>query len=212
MDSAKELNLLLECKSREERQVLLADIFTGYSDRLHSMVRLRLDRRLQARVDPSDVLQDVYLEASRRLGDYLRKPCAPLFLWLRRLTGQRLLQVHRFHLGAQRRGAAKEISIDRGAMPHTTSEALAMELLAHGASPSAVAAQSERKASLEEALRLMEPIDREILALRHFEQLSSAQAAQLLGIEAATARKRYLRAIGKLREILQALPGNRLEP
>jgi RNA polymerase sigma-70 factor (ECF subfamily) len=194
---------LLGCRSSEERANLFAGLFMAYRDRLESMVRLRLDRRLWRRVDPSDVLQEAYIEASRRLDTYVdsRLPM-PLFLWLRRLTAQKIIEVHRFHLDARKRGALREVSIDRGGTPPPSSEALAVELIGRGKSPSSVVAQREMRVRIQEALDRMEPIDREILALRHFEQLSSAEAGRALGIPAATARMRYLRALRRLRDIM----------
>jgi RNA polymerase sigma-70 factor (ECF subfamily) len=198
-----ETSLLLSCDSTGEKQRVFADIFTRHREKLRSMGRLRLDRRVQARVDPSDVLQDAYVEASRRLDEYLRGPPMPLLLWLRRVTGQKLQELHRHHLVMQKRNAGREVSIGFAAVPHTTTEALAVELLARGPSPSAAAL----RARLEEVLDRMDATDREIVALRHFEQLSSAEAAEVLGIKEEAARKRYLRAMKKLRDILAGMPG-----
>src|SRR3954469_25052078 len=88
----------------------LAELFASYRDRLKRMVRLRLDRRLQGRVDPSDVLQDAYLDVARRAAEYVANPSVPVFLWLRLITGQRLMALHRQHLGAQMRDAGQEVS------------------------------------------------------------------------------------------------------
>ena len=175
--------------------------------RLRRMVALRLDRRLQGRVDPSDIIQEAYIDASARLAEYARQPDMPFFLWLRFLTGQRLLRVHRQHLGAEMRDAAREVSLYRGALPAATSAALAAQLLGRDTRPSEVAIRAERKIRLQEALNSMDPLDREVLALRHFEQLSNAEAARVLGLQEPAAAKRYVRALKRLRLILDARPG-----
>jgi RNA polymerase sigma-70 factor (ECF subfamily) len=113
-----------------------------HRDRLRRMVALRLDRRLQGRLDPSDVLQEAFLEASARLPDYLRQPALPFFLWLRLLTGQKMAELHRHHLGAQMRDAAREISLYRGALPGASSAALAAQLLGHDTRPSEAAVRA----------------------------------------------------------------------
>ena len=157
-------------------QTAWGELLDRYRDRLRRMVALRLDRRLQGRVDASDVIQEATLEASRRLAEYSQNPTMPFFLWLRFLTGQRLLEQHRRHLGAQGRDAGREISLYRGAMPETTTAALAAQLLGRHTSPSQAAVRAERKIRLQEALNSLEAVDREMLALRHFEQLSNGEA------------------------------------
>ena len=176
-------------------------------DRLRRMVALRLDRRLQGRVDPSDIIQEAYIDASARLAEYARQPDMPFFLWLRFLTGQRLLRVHRQHLGAEMRDVAREVSLYRGALPAATSAALAAQLLGRDTRPSEAAVRAERSIRLQEALNSMDPLDREVLALRHFEQLSNAEAARVLGLQEPAAAKRYVRALKRLRLILDARPG-----
>jgi RNA polymerase sigma-70 factor (ECF subfamily) len=171
------------------------------------MVALRLDQRLQGRLDASDVIQEAYLDASARLPEYLRQPAMPFFLWLRFLTGQKLLELHRRHLGARMRDAGREVSLYRGSLPATSSAALAAQLLGHDTRPSEAAIRAERKIRLQEALNRMGPLDREVLALRHFEHLNNSEAAQVLGLAEAAASKRYVRALKKLKEILAGLPG-----
>ena len=176
-------------------------------DRLRRMVALRLDRRLQGRVDPSDIIQEACIDASARLAEYARQPDMPFFLWLRFLTGQRLLRVHRQHLGAEMRDVAREVSLYRGALPEATSAALAAQLLGRDTRPSEAVVRAERSIRLQEALNSMEPLDREVLALRHFEQLSNAEAARVLGLQEPATAKRYVRALKRLRLILDARPG-----
>jgi RNA polymerase sigma-70 factor, ECF subfamily len=175
--------------------------------RLRRMVALRLDPRLHGRIDPSDVIQEAYLEASARLAEYLRQPTMPFFLWLRFLAGQKLVTLHRHHLGRQMRDAGREVSLYRGRLPEASSATLAAQLLGHETRPSEAAIRAELKVRLQEALNRMDPLDREILALRHFEQLSLAEAAQVLGLTESGACRRHLRALKRLKEVLSGLPG-----
>lgn len=175
--------------------------------RLRRMVSLRLDPRLHGRIDPSDVIQDTYLEATARLAEYLQKPTMPFFLWLRLLAGQKLVTLHRHHLGRRMRDAGREVSLYRGRLPDASSAALAAQLLGHETRPSEAAIRAELKIRLQEALNTMDPLDREILALRHFEQLSLAETAQVLKITESGACRRHLRALKRLKEILSSLPG-----
>lgn len=181
-------------------------LLTRHEDRLRRMVAVRLDPRLQGRIDAADVLQETYLEAWQRLPAYCKSPDMPFFLWLRFLAAQKVLALHRLHLGAQQRDAGREVSLDRGPRVEASSAALAAQLLGRLTSPSAAAVRAERKLRLQEALNQMDPLDREILALRHFEQLSNAEAARELDIQESAASKRYLRAMVRLKEILAA-PG-----
>jgi RNA polymerase sigma-70 factor (ECF subfamily) len=186
-------------------QQALAALLSRHRKRLRSMVALRLDRRLQGRLDPSDIIQEACLDATRRLTEYQRSPTMPFFLWLRFLVGQRLLDEHRRHLGAASRDADREISLDRSAFPETSSAALADHVLGRLTSPSQAAIRAERKFRLEEALGRLDPIDREILALRHFEELSNAEAAEVLGLDKSAASKRYVRALVRIKDLLVAL-------
>lgn len=170
--------------------------------RLRRLVALRLDRRVRRRVDPSDVIQETFMEAIRRQKEYLANPAMPLFLWLRRLAGERLIMLHRRHLGAKARDAAREVALDGGGMPGATSAVLAKEIAGHFTGPSTAAVRAEEQAALAAALDAMEPIDREVLALRHFEQLSLTEAALALGISTDAAKKRHVRALRRLKTLL----------
>jgi RNA polymerase sigma-70 factor (ECF subfamily) len=182
-------------------------LLTRHAGRLRRMVAFRLDPRMQGRIDPEDVVQEVNLAASEHLTDYLRQPAMPFYLWLRGIAGHKLLELHRRHLGTPMRDARREVSLYRGALPGATSAALAAQLLGHQTRPSEAAVRAEAKIRLQEALNGMEPLDREVLALRHFEQLTNAEAARVLQIKEAAAGKRYLRALERLREILAQMPG-----
>jgi RNA polymerase sigma-70 factor, ECF subfamily len=188
-------------------QRALGELLGRHRDRLRRMVALRLDRRLQGRVDPSDVIQEACLDAARRLPEYQQNPTMPFFVWLRFLVGQRLVDEHRRHLGAAARDVGREISLYRGALPETSSAALAAHLLGRLTTPSHAAIRAERKIRLQDALNSLDPIDREVLALRHFEELSNAEAAAVLGLDKSAASKRYARALIRLKEILASMPG-----
>ena len=182
-------------------------LFARHRARLRRMVDLRLDRRLQARIDASDVIQEAYVEVVTRLDEYLGAPSYPLFLWLRLIVGERLLKLHRHHLGTQMRDAGLEVSIYRGALPEASSAALAAQLLGKHTSPTQAAVRAERMLRLQEALNTLDGIDREVLSLRHFEELSLAETALSLGIEESAAAKRYIRALKRLKAMLASMPG-----
>jgi RNA polymerase sigma-70 factor (ECF subfamily) len=183
------------------------ELFSRYRDRLKRMVHLRLSRRLQGRVDDSDVLQEAYLDVARRLPEYVRNPALPFFLWLRHLTGLKLAEVHRRHLGTQLRDADREVTLHRGGLPEADSASLAAQLLGKLTTPSQAAIKAETRLFVQEALNSMDPVDREVLALKHFEQLSTSEIAEVLGLSKAGAGSRYLRAIKRLREVLARIPG-----
>jgi RNA polymerase sigma-70 factor (ECF subfamily) len=215
-DNSTETVRLLERARAGDREAL-NEIFARHRDRLRRMVEMRLDWRLQARIDASDVIQDAYLEVAQRLQEYLRVPSAastptgqnrlPLFLWLRLVVGERLAKLHRHHLGTQMRDAGREISLYRGALPPASSAALAAQLLGKHTSPTQAAVRAERMLRLQEALNTLDPLDREVLSLRHFEELNRAETARVLGIEEAAAAKRYVRALKRLKDILADMPG-----
>ena len=185
----------------------LAQLFAKYRKRLRRMIQLRLDRRLQGRVDPSDVLQEAYIDLARRLPEYAEDRSFPFFLWLRLVTGQRLMHIHRRHLQTAMRDATQEVSLYRGAMPQATSMSLAANLIGRMTSVSEKAVRAEIQVKLQEALNAMDPIDREILVLRHFEELTNNEAAAALGIKKAAASNRYVRALKRLKDTLSSIPG-----
>jgi RNA polymerase sigma-70 factor (ECF subfamily) len=188
-------------------EAALASLFDRHRPRLRQMVRLRLDRRLQGRVDPSDILQDAYLDLAQKLPNYARKPAMPFFLWLRLVTGERLLRAQRQHLGAAMRDAGREISLYQGALPQASSVSLAAQLLGRFTSASRAVVRAEMQLLLQEALNRMEPMDREVIALRHFEELSNDEAAAVLGVSRGAASKRYVRAMLRLKVALSGHPG-----
>lgn len=186
----------------------LAEVFQEHRPRLRQMVVLRLDRRLQGRVDPSDILQEAFLDIARRAPEYAARRDMSFFLWLRMMTAQKLLEAHRRHLGAQQRDAGREISLFQGPLPEVSSELLASQLLGRISSASQAAMRAEQQAKLEEILNGLEPIDREILTLRHFEELTNGEVAQLLGLSKSAASNRYIRALKRLKDELASSAGN----
>lgn len=192
---------------RREGDPALAELFALHRPRLRRMVEVRMDDRVAGRVDPSDVLQEVFLDASRQLPAYLAGRPMPPFLWLRFLTAQRLMATHRHHLGTQMRDAKLEVSLDGPVWPSVCSESLSRHLVARLTPPSRAAAKIELRVRLREALEAMEPLDREILSLRHFEELSNNEVAQELGISKAAASNRYMRALGRLGKLLSGVSG-----
>jgi RNA polymerase sigma-70 factor (ECF subfamily) len=186
----------------------IVELLERYRARLRRMVGLRLDPRLRGRIDPSDVIQEGYLDAVRRLEEFVRDPSVPFYIWLRFLVGQRLQEQHRRHLGTPGRDVGREVSLYHGAMPGASTGALAARLQGKLTSPTQAATRAERKVRLQEALNRMDPLDREILVLRHYEQMKNGDAAAALGLSVKAASKRYTRALERLEEILSALPGD----
>lgn len=203
MPESSETLRLLE-KADQGDLGILAQLFARHRGRLERMVELRFDRRLQGRIDVSDVLQESYLEAARSFPAYLRTKRSPFFLWLRCITSRKLVHLHRHHLRAQARSVRREVSLNQRHDLRATSEALAAQLLGHGTSPSEAAVRDERRLRLEAALDAMSPMDREVLVLRHFEHLSAAETAEVLGIGEPAAIKRHVRALKRLKEALKS--------
>ncbi len=197
----------LDSRLRDGDEQALAELFTMHRERLRRMVEFRMDRRLQGRVDASDIVQEAYIDASQRVRHYARKPEMSSFVWLRQIATQRLIDVHRRHLDAQMRDARQEVSIHRGDLAGTTSASIVAELAGQFASPSQLAIHAELLDQLEDALESMDPIDREVLALRHFEELTNNEVAQVLDITKSAASNRYVRALGRLKSVLEAIPG-----
>ncbi len=188
-------------------EAALCELFARYRDRLRRMVKLRMDRRLQGRLDASDVLQEAYLDVAKRAAEYRENPEMPVFLWLRLITGQRLMALHRQHLGAQMRNVGHEVSLHRGALPPASSISIAEMLLGRITSPTRAARRAEMQERLQDILNAMDPIDREILTLRHFEELGNGETAQVLGISKSAASSRYIRAVMRLKKELAGVPG-----
>src|SRR5437870_5432039 len=160
-DSSEVQDLLKRAVAGDE--AAQRELFSRYRDRLKRMVHLRLSRRLQGRVDDSDVLQEAYLEVCQKLPEYVQAPGLPFFLWLRHMTGLKLVEIHRRHLGTQLRDADREVSLHRGGLPEADSASLAAQLLGTMTSPSEAAVKAEQRLFVQEALNSMDPVDREVL-------------------------------------------------
>jgi RNA polymerase sigma-70 factor, ECF subfamily len=194
---------------RSGKRTALAALFDQHRDRLRRMVELRMDPRLRARLDASDVVQEAYLDVARDLDAYLADPKLPPLLWLRLHVGRCLTTLHRKHLHTRMREAGLEVSLYREALPEANSAALASMLLGRLTSPTAAALRAERLLRVQEALNSLDAVDREVLALRHFEQLGRAETALVLGITPEAGAKRYFRALKRLKDVLVTLPGGR---
>jgi RNA polymerase sigma-70 factor (ECF subfamily) len=205
-DSPSETVQLFERLRAGDRRAL-ADLFQRHRDRLRRMVELRMDARLQGRIDASDVLQDGFLDLAKRVDNYLSDPGLPVFLWLRLVVSDRLAMIHRRHLGTKMRDAGQEVSLYRDPLPPASSAALASMLLGRLTSPSDAAIRAEQILQVQEAVNSLDALDREVVALRHFEQLTRAETAVVLGISEEAGAKRYIRAMKKLKLILAAMPG-----
>ncbi len=203
IDGSDGLARRLKCGDREA----LAELFSLHRKRLWRMIKFRIDQRLQGRVDPDDVLQEGYVAAAERLQHYGNdSPFSP-FVWLRMVLLQTLIDVHRYHLGAQMRDAYREVDVRGCRYPQTTAASLAAVLVGSITSPSQAATRAEILEQAEKAIAAMEPLDREVLALRHFEELRNSEVADVLGIKPKTASIRYIRALRRLKSILSQTPG-----
>jgi RNA polymerase sigma-70 factor (ECF subfamily) len=189
-------------------QEALASLFSQHRERLWRMVNFRMDQRLHGRVDPDDVLQEAYLAAVSRMKNYDGDDASVSpFVWLRTMVLQTLTDLHRHHLGVQMRSAGREIVLHGCRYPQTTSASLAAQFVGRLTSPSQAAARVETFGQVEQAIAGMEPLDQEVLALRHFEELSNSEVAEVLGIQQKAASIRYVRAVKRLRAVLSQMPG-----
>ena len=187
----------LEQQLRSGDDAVLATLLERHRERLQRMERFRLDPRLVGRMDAEDVLQEAYIEAGKRLHAY-RGDDKCFLVWIRLMTQQTMIDLHRRHLGAEMRNAGREISAPK-------SGTLSGLFVGHHTSPSRAVMREEVRVRIEAALEDLEPIDREILLLRHFEELSNKDAAAVLGIQENAASNRYVRALGRLKGFLGSL-------
>jgi RNA polymerase sigma-70 factor (ECF subfamily) len=186
-------------------------LLAQHRDRLKRMVAVHLDRRLAARVDPSDIVQEALLDAHRELSDYLRSRPLPVYLWLRQLAWHRLLKWHRAHIKVQKRSVGREEPWEL-ALPEESAVQLAQCLMAAGTSPSRRLIRDELRRRVRDALEAAPPRDREILVMRHLEEMSAAEIAATLGITERAAKARHTRALERLRSLLEedSSPGEEL--
>ncbi len=181
----------------------LADLFNSYKERLSRMIRLRLDQRVKSRIDEDDVLQDVFIELTRRLREYSQATELPFFLWLRLTTGEILIDLHRKHLGAEMRTVHRELRIHRK-VPNASTFFLASKLAGQFTSVDRNLIREEVLQKLENAINQMDEGDREVLAMRHFEELSADDIAITLGLTRSGVLKRLTRSLRKLREAIRS--------
>lgn len=185
----------------------LADAFARYGQRLARIVGWRLDPRLRGRADADDVLQEAFIAAAQRYHHYQRSDPQPsLFIWLRWIVGQTLADVHRRHLGTRMRDARLDVSYDRPAGPLSW-DAWIDEVPGRLTSPSQAVMRKEASSALQHALGHLRGRDREILILRHFEQLSNGEVAEVLAVTQKAASIRYVRALRRLKDALLQQPG-----
>ena len=199
-DSAIRLRL------KENAPQVLAEEFSRHRDRLWRMVDFRLDPALAGRVDPDDVLQEAWLAAAQRVQHFIDNESLSMFMWLRLIVGQTVVDLQRRHLGAKMRDAYREQPIHATGLSRTTAVSLVARLLGTYTSPSQAVVRDERARQLRESIDSMDEMDREILAMRHFEELTNGEVAQALGIQETAASNRYVRAMRRLKAILDGLP------
>ena len=188
---------LIDCANRGDK-VARQNLLERYRDYLRRMIAVRLDPRLAARVDASDVVQETMVEAARRMDDYLRERPIPFYGWLRQLAEERIVDNHRRHVTAQRRSVTLE-QRDHG-LPDASADALVRKLFAADTSPSNHLIRQERHERLKGALASLSQRDREVLVMRHLEQLSTAEIAAMLEISEPAVKSRLLRALIRMRE------------
>jgi RNA polymerase sigma-70 factor (ECF subfamily) len=176
-------------------------LLVRHQDRLRRMVALRLDRRLAARIDSGDIVQEALLDAARKLPDYLAQPALPFYAWLRGLAWERLVKAHRRHLGAHKRDANRE-QAGLLALPDESALELARRLIDPGTSPSQHLLRAEQRGRVQEALAALGERDREVLVLRYLEQLSTREIAAAMGVSEGAVKVRHLRALERLRGLL----------
>jgi RNA polymerase sigma-70 factor (ECF subfamily) len=195
---ALDLNLGIAPGDGEARQKLLV----RHRERLRRMVALRMDHRLAARIDPSDVVQEALIEADRHLEAYLRDRPLPFYPWLRQFAWQRLRHVHRLHIDAQRRSVTREEPWEMPLPDHSAFD-LARRLLAAGSSPSRHLIRDEMHARVRSALEQLDPRDREVLVLRYLEGMTTDEIAAVVGVRSGAIKMRHLRALERLRGLLE---------
>ncbi len=204
------LNLLAE--AREGDRAAVNQLLERHRLSLRKMIQMRLDQKIARRVDASDVVQDVLLEANTRLEDYLKDPRIPFHLWLRQLAQDRMIDMHRRHRGAQRRSLDRERSLEAPEFADRSGLDLMQQLADHELTPAAASIRKELETRFFTALEQLDDEDREIVLMRHFEQLGNSEVAEALGLSSAAAGMRHLRALRKLRGILSESPSQIINP
>jgi RNA polymerase sigma-70 factor, ECF subfamily len=192
-------------RARDHDPTAIGELLNKYRDRLHRFVDIRMDDRLRGRIDPSDVIQEACMAATRQMPDYFEQNEMPFYIWLRLVAAQKLNGLHRHHLHVKARNARRDVRFFN-ALPNASSALLAAQLLGRTTGPSQTAIRAEQQRRLKEVLDGMEPAEREIIVLRHFEQLSNSEAARLMGWNESTTSTRHLRALKRLKSIVASMP------
>jgi RNA polymerase sigma-70 factor, ECF subfamily len=208
---ATETQVLL--KRIEQADATAAErLWEWHREPLRRMIDLRLDHALGRRVDASDIVQEVLLKANQRLGEYLRNPVLPFHLWLRQIARDQVIDEYRRHRVAECRSLDRERPLAPAAFSDQSSLDLAAQLRDPNPTPAAAALRQELERRFHAALRQLDEADREIILLRHFEQLSNSEAARALGLSGAAAGMRHLRALRRLRAVLGESPSQQVLP
>ncbi len=208
MINSNDTDVLLQRISASD-PTALDQLYGRYGDRLRKMIKLRLDQRLQGKVNPSEIIRQATMEAARRLSEYTRSPGDRFYLWLRQLAGDILRDTQGRILNTRSGQVMSDVSLVRGALPAATSLALAEQLLGRLSQSKAITQRVELQLQVQEALNDLDAIDREILVLRHFENLSNSETAHVLDIKEGVASKRFISALKELMQRLSAIPGFR---
>ena len=191
---------------RDGQAVAVEELMDRHRNSLRRMIQLRLDQRLMQRMDVSDVIQDVLIEANRRLADYLSNPVIPFHLWIRQIAKDRIIDAHRRHRVSAKRSIDREQpQPGKGSFDQSTIE-LANQFRDQALTPAAAATQRELAQQIESAVQMLRDNDKEIILMRHYEQLNNQEIAQSLGLTEPAASMRYLRALKRLREIIEGMP------
>jgi len=200
--SCRKQALNIEAKRLARDSDAVGELFVACQDRLERMVSFRLDRRLRGRIDVADVLQEAFIEVSRRVPEYVKRPEVRFYVWVRQITYQVLLGLHRRHLSLKR-DAHQEVNLRAKRSWDGTSISMVRALCGQHTSPSAAAVREEENEQLAQSLKAMDRVDREVLALRHFEHLSNNEVAESLSLSVTATSNRYVRAVGRLSELMQ---------
>jgi RNA polymerase sigma-70 factor (ECF subfamily) len=200
-----EIEALIERASRNE-PAACQELLVRHRQRLRQMISVRIDHRLAARLDPSDVVQEVFVEALGKMPDYLRKRPLPFYPWLRQLAWERLAKLHERHIQAQKRSTTREARWD-GPLPDESALALVDRLVAPGSSPSKQVLRQEMQGRVQAALARLTEQEREVLVMRYLEQLSIREIAAVLGITESAVKSRHLRALQRIRGLLSNYMG-----
>ena len=191
---------------KDGKALAVDHLMDRHRNSLRRMIQLRLDQRIMQRMDVSDVIQDVLMEANRRLTDYLANPVIPFHLWIRQIAKDRIIDAHRRHRVSAKRSIDREQPGQGQGPPDQSTMDLANQFRDQGLTPAAAATQRELAVQIESAVQLLRENDREIILMRHYEQLNNQEIAQSLGLTEPAASMRYLRALKRLREVIEGQP------